>query len=118
MLELRHKTQQVVQVGVFTENKVPCVGWPIDWFWSHLIKADRMAVDIKTRTWKDIPKCYGSYFLTLLESDVDVLGPLSIYFYGPTLDRPIFARCVVIRQNVFDSKYSDQLLEVSKPEAC
>ena len=86
MQELRHETEQTIVIGLFLEKQargypiIPYSGLFLGWcWWKYLIKSNGTVVDISSRIWVDIPSCDGMYFLTLLSSDVNQKGPLTIY---------------------------------------
>lgn len=120
MKELRHDSEQDVHVGVFLEKnkkgcqRIPYSGLQLDWcYWRYLIKADGAVVDIVNRTWSGIPNCAGLYFLTLLASDVDQKGPLTIYIHDDGfLGKPVMMSFMIVDKNVYDSKYGNSLLKV------
>jgi len=118
MEELRHETEQTTCIGVFLEKtdrgcqRIPYAGLQLDWcYWRYLIKADGTVVDIINRIWSDIPNCAGLYFLTLLSSDVDQKGPLSIYIHDDSfLGKPVMKQFMVVDENMYDAKYGDNAL--------
>lgn len=118
MIELRQGTQQTIRVGVLQENGVPVFEALLDWYWwKYLIKPDGTVVNIVNHGWQDIPGCDGVYYLTLTNLDTNILGHLTILINdGTSLDNPILVDCMVIRKNVYDSKYGSSLLKVTTPE--
>ena len=121
MIELRQNTSQIIPVGVllgkrakFIDDNEPVYGAALAWyFWRCIIKADGIAVDIETRTWSDINYAAGYYNLTVLSSDVNLLGPLTVYIFdSSSLEVPVVVRCMVVNQNYYDSKYGPSLLRV------
>lgn len=121
MQELRHETEQTIVVGLFLEKKSrgypinPYSGMSLDWcWWRYLIKSNGTVVDISSRAWEDVPNCDGMYFLTLLSSDVNRKGFLTVYIHDASfLGKPVVQYFQVVDKNVYDSKYGDELLKVS-----
>ena len=124
MEELRYATSnQTVLLGVFLSKtkgcqRVPYSGLLLDWcYWRYLIKADGTVVDIINRGWAEVPNCDGLYFLTLLSSDLNQKGVLTIYIHDDAfLGKPVFKQFMVIDENIYDAKYGVKLLRV-EPEA-
>ncbi len=118
--ELRQGTQQIIPVGVvlkkqtrLTDPLTPVTGALLNWyFWKYIIKSDGSTVNIGSRIWMGITNCAGCYHLTLTNTDTDCLGNLTLYIYDTTLNNPIFMNFLIIKQNVFDSKYGDKFLKV------
>lgn len=119
MQDLRHNTQQTVCVGVLIAHNsdvIPIEYASLSWYWWHyIIKADKSVVNIAGRTWSMVPSCDGVYFLTLTATDTDKLGPLKLYIndeFG--LGKPIYLDFNVISKNLYDAKYSQNLLAVEQ----
>lgn len=118
-MELRQNTQQTIRVGVLltkqtklTDPLNPINGAQLNWYyWRYLVKPDGTVIDVSTRPWMDIPNCAGCYYLTLLPSDTDKLGHLTLYIYDAvSLGRPIYETFYIINQNEWDAKYDTKLL--------
>jgi hypothetical protein len=124
--ELRFNTQQVVRVGILVAKngstgypRIPVTGALLNWYWwRYLVKANEAVVDIVNNTWRDVPQCGGLYFLTLKATDVNVLGPLTLYIYDTaSLGKPILQQFMVIGQNLYDSKYGNNTRLKTETEA-
>ena len=122
-MELRQNTQQIVRVGVLLTKQVkltdplnPVYGAQLSWYyWRYLVKPDGTIIDLSTRSWMDIPNCAGCYYLTLLPSDTDQLGHLTVYIFDSvSLGKPIFETFYVINSNEWNAKYDTKLLEVEQ----
>jgi len=115
-VELRQNTEQTVRIGVLltkqsklTDPLNPVYGAQLNWYyWRYLVKPDGTIIDLVTRSWIDIPGCTGCYYLTMLPSDTDQLGHLTVYIFDAnSLGRPIFETLYVINSNEWDSKYDN-----------
>jgi len=124
MIELRHSTLQNVLIGLFLgrqknfyPNK-PYSGLQLSWcWWKYLIKADGVVVNLGSHPWVEQPNCTGMYVLTLSSNDTNQKGVLTIYIHDESfLGIPVVQQFMVINQNVYDSKYGNKLLEITKAE--
>jgi hypothetical protein len=53
----------------------------------------------------------GFYLMLLAAAELDFMGHGTLYFYNPTtMSSPVVITCNVISQNMWDAKYSNQLL--------
>lgn len=91
-MELKYNTEQVLVIGPIVSSSV------------KLIRSDESIINISPsyRTWIPVQDCSGFYFVTLLSSDLNILGYVSIWPTGQ-----IFS---IISENIWDSKYDSKLL--------
>lgn len=107
--DLRQSTAQTVPVGIFadpTDGVTPVTNLVLaNLANATLIKADGSTVSILGRTW--IHKTGGMYLLSLLATDVDVLGALTLVFTDPTLLTPVWQKCQVLDQPMYDAWHTE-----------
>ncbi len=83
---------------------------------AELLKHTGGVVDISGRTWAAITSCDGHYDLSLLASDVDTLGHLTIVVQDADVCLPVRKEYAVVDQNYWDSKYGTDKRQVDTVE--
>jgi len=115
MIYLRFGTLRKIRVGSFVDpaDAVTPVGGlalgAADQV--ELLKANGAATtDISGNTWTDIVGCLGWYDLTLTIANTGTLGDLTVVIQDADVCLPVWVRCMVVTENVWDSMFGADVL--------
>ncbi len=109
---LKEDTSVIVHVGPFLSSADAVV--PNSAFVlstgdeTGVLKADTSvaAVNISGRTWSAVVSADGWYSLSLLSSDVDTPGPLTVVINDDSAVLPVFARFQVVEEAIYDALFA------------
>ena len=108
---LRQSTGLVIRVGPFvdaTDGVTPETGITLGAAdQAEILKAAGAATaDISAATWAAVTGADGWYNLTLTTSHTDTIGELVIVIQDSSVCLPVFVRCQVIEEAVYDAMYA------------
>ena len=110
-IPLRQSTTRIIRVGCFdsiSDGLTPVTTVSL----AAADQAEAMkagggaSVDISGATWAAVSGCDGFYDLTISTSVSDTVGDLTIHIADASIYYPVWVRCTVLEERVFDELYA------------